>query len=91
MLVDPLDGTREFLNRNGAFTVNIGLIENGSPVAGVVHAPALPRTFGGSVGKGAFKISSDERTNIAVRAANPDHGSRLHVAPCELLYEDAVN
>ena len=71
VLVDPLDGTREFLNRNGAFTVNIGLIENGSPVAGVVHAPALLRTFGGSVGKGAFEISSNERTTIAVRAANP--------------------
>ncbi|MEP3629625.1 MAG: 3'(2'),5'-bisphosphate nucleotidase CysQ [Hyphomicrobiales bacterium] len=82
VLVDPLDGTREFLNRNGAFTVNIGLIEDGSPVAGVVHAPALSRTFGGSVGKGAYEISSDERTTITVRAANPDHvvavASRSH-------------
>ncbi|MEL6287926.1 MAG: 3'(2'),5'-bisphosphate nucleotidase CysQ [Pseudomonadota bacterium] len=46
-LVDPLDGTREFLRRDGrgAFTVNIGLIERGCPVAGIVHAPALERTF----------------------------------------------
>ena len=47
-LVDPLDGTREFLSRNGEFTINIGLIENGVPVAGAVYAPALGRLwFGG--------------------------------------------
>ena len=46
-LVDPLDGTKEFLNRNGEFTVNIALIELGQPVAGVVHAPALAMTWAG--------------------------------------------
>jgi 3'(2'), 5'-bisphosphate nucleotidase len=47
-LIDPLDGTREFLARNGEFTINIGLIENGRPVAGAVYAPALGRVwFGG--------------------------------------------
>ena len=40
-LVDPLDGTKEFIRRNGEFTVNIALVENGEPVAGVVYAPAL--------------------------------------------------
>jgi 3'(2'), 5'-bisphosphate nucleotidase len=44
-LVDPLDGTKEFLSRNGEFTVNIGLIEDGNPVLGVVLAPALDRIF----------------------------------------------
>ena len=44
-LVDPLDGTREFINKNGEFTVNIGLIENGVPIAGVVYAPAKHRMF----------------------------------------------
>ncbi len=44
-LVDPLDGTREFINRNGEFTVNIALIENGIPVQGVVLAPATGRLF----------------------------------------------
>lgn len=39
--MDPLDGTKEFIKRNGQFTVNIGLCENGSPVAGVVYCPAL--------------------------------------------------
>jgi len=46
-LVDPLDGTKEFLNHNGEFTVNIALIEDGQPVAGVVYAPAKHRMFFG--------------------------------------------
>ena len=52
-LVDPLDGTKEFLSRNGEFTVNIALIEDGAPVAGVVYAPALGRLFWGERGRGA--------------------------------------
>ena len=55
-LVDPLDGTREFLSRNDEFTVNIALVEQGRPVAGVVHAPALATTWAGAqagVGGGA--------------------------------------
>ncbi|MEM9841050.1 MAG: 3'(2'),5'-bisphosphate nucleotidase CysQ [Pseudomonadota bacterium] len=44
-LVDPLDGTKEFINKRGEFTVNIGVIENGVPVMGVVYAPALNRLF----------------------------------------------
>ena len=44
-LVDPLDGTKEFINKRGEFTVNIGIIENGVPVMGVVYAPALKRLF----------------------------------------------
>ncbi|MFN4142795.1 3'(2'),5'-bisphosphate nucleotidase CysQ [Aestuariivirga sp.] len=52
-LVDPLDGTKEFISKNGEFTVNIALVENGSPVAGVVYAPALRRIFWGEAGKGA--------------------------------------
>ncbi|MDZ4740167.1 MAG: 3'(2'),5'-bisphosphate nucleotidase CysQ [Alphaproteobacteria bacterium] len=47
-LVDPLDGTKEFLSHNGEFTVNIALIENGQPTAGVVFAPAIDRMFWGS-------------------------------------------
>ena len=44
-LVDPLDGTREFIKRNGEFTVNIALVEDGAPTAGVVHLPALDETY----------------------------------------------
>ena len=71
-LVDPLDGTREFLNRNGAFTVNIALIEKSQPIAGVVHAPALERTFIGDVDNGAFEIKDGEKQNIFVRQAKQD-------------------
>lgn len=53
-LVDPLDGTREFLNRNGDFTVNIALIDSGCPVFGVVHAPAMGEIYIGEVGVGAW-------------------------------------
>ena len=52
-LVDALDGTKEFVKRNGEFTVNIGLVERGAPVFGVVHAPALGTTYWGR-GKAAF-------------------------------------
>ena len=52
-LVDPLDGTKEFISRNGEFTVNIARVENGLPVAGVVYAPALSQMFWGEAGIGA--------------------------------------
>ena len=54
-LVDPLDGTKEFLSRNGEFTVNIALIEGKAAMAGIVLAPALPRLFWAETGRGAFE------------------------------------
>ncbi len=54
-IVDPLDGTKEFIKRNGEFTVNIALVEDGSPVLGVVHAPVLKATYRGVKGEGAFR------------------------------------
>ena len=66
-LVDPLDGTREFISRNGEFTVNIALVENGRPVLGVVFAPALNRLFAGSEGAGAFAEDKGTRRRIACR------------------------
>ena len=53
-LVDALDGTREFIHRNGEFTVNIALVQGGVPVCGVVLAPALSRLYGGALRLGAF-------------------------------------
>jgi 3'(2'), 5'-bisphosphate nucleotidase len=72
-LVDPLDGTKEFLNRNGEFTVNIAEIENGVPVRGVVYAPAMERLFIGEMPDGAFEvaIASDQMLDCA--KANPIH------------------
>lgn len=69
ILVDPLDGTREFLSRNGEFTVNIAVIENGQPTLGVVHAPALGERYGGALGLGAWHRHGDgEAREIAARA-----------------------
>lgn len=55
-LVDPLDGTKEFIKRNGEFTVNIALVEDGRPVLGVVYAPVLDTLYFASHGKGAFRL-----------------------------------
>ncbi len=54
-LIDPIDGTKEFTQRTGEFTVNIALIEDGEPVMGVVTAPALKEAFWGIKGEGAYK------------------------------------
>lgn len=53
-IVDPLDGTKEFLKRNGEFTVNIALVENGVPVLGVIYVPVQKKLYYGLVGEGAF-------------------------------------
>lgn len=90
-LVDPLDGTKEFVSRNGEFTVNIALIEHGVPVLGVVLAPALGaqgQLYAGAQGSGAWMDDGSGRRAIACRAA-PSEGltvvaSRSHGDPTEL-------
>lgn len=67
-IIDPLDGTKEFIHRNDEFTVNIALIENGVPVLGVVYAPVYNWTYAASREQGAFKIDSDGRRKITVRS-----------------------
>ncbi|MEZ2575688.1 MULTISPECIES: 3'(2'),5'-bisphosphate nucleotidase CysQ [Buttiauxella] len=69
-LVDPLDGTKEFLKRNGEFTVNIALIENGKAVLGVVFAPVLNVMYSAAEGK-AWKEENGARNQIHVRDARP--------------------
>jgi 3'(2'), 5'-bisphosphate nucleotidase len=71
-LVDPVDGTKEFVRRGGEFTVNIGEIVDGQPVAGVVFAPAIGRLFVGAAGEGAFEISGGVTRAIAARTPAPD-------------------
>jgi 3'(2'), 5'-bisphosphate nucleotidase len=66
-LVDPLDGTREFLSRNGEFTVNIALIEDRRPVLGVVTAPALDKAWWGAAGAGAWARDEGGTRPIAAR------------------------
>ena len=81
LLVDPLDGTREFLAGNGEFTINVALIERGAPVAGAVYAPAIGRLWVG--GETAFACEAP------VGAALPGEGSRRRIrtrsAPTNLV------
>jgi 3'(2'), 5'-bisphosphate nucleotidase len=58
-LVDPLDGTKEFIKKNGEFTVNIALIENGAPVLGVVYRPVTDTVYMGIVGEACYRIEGD--------------------------------
>lgn len=77
-LVDPLDGTKEFIKRNGEFTVNIALIEHGKPVLGVVHAPALNVCYSGAIDAGAFVERAQggpEPIHVGVRDA--DHAIKV--------------
>ena len=68
ILVDPLDGTKEFVSRNGEFTVNIALIENNRPVLGVVHLPVLGETYWTTGDGEAWRSRNGERTCIHCRA-----------------------
>jgi 3'(2'),5'-bisphosphate nucleotidase len=76
-LVDPVDGTREFLQRNGEFTVNIALVQHGEPVAGVVLVPALGQLYRAARGLGAWRCAWSTAPTAAAPAATP-----LHVSPC---------
>ena len=77
-LVDPLDGTKEFVKRNDEFTVNIALINNGEPVLGVVYAPALNIMYSAIEGGGAFKQSNEARKQKIHINQNP-------VAPIKIV------
>jgi 3'(2'), 5'-bisphosphate nucleotidase len=82
-LIDPLDGTKEFINRNGEFTVNVALVRDHKPVLGVVAAPVLNLVYYGVAGAGAFVAHAGEAAQpIKVRhpAADPlvIVGSRSH-------------
>lgn len=73
-LIDPLDGTKEFIKKNGEFTVNVALIQNGEPVWGVVYAPVLDWLYhGGTLIGGAEKITKEGSAPIQV-AALPAEG-----------------
>jgi 3'(2'), 5'-bisphosphate nucleotidase len=63
-IVDPIDGTKEFIKRNGEFTVNIALIENQVPILGVIFVPALSELYFATKEHGAFKVSADVNSNL---------------------------
>ena len=92
-IIDPLDGTKEFIKRNGEFTVNIALIEQGEPVLGVVYVPVLDITYAGVKGQGAWKYDESGSKAIQTRTIASRQAENL---PVEVVASrshgaDAVN
>ena len=84
--IDPLDGTKEFIKRNGQFTVNIALIENGAPIMGVVYTPVTDTMYFGDIEKGAFKTENNKTSSIKVNEKSANRiavRSKSHAAPEE--------
>ncbi|ABO88969.1 adenosine-3'(2'),5'-bisphosphate nucleotidase [Aeromonas salmonicida subsp. salmonicida] len=90
-LVDPLDGTKEFVSRNGEFTVNIALIEDGKPLWGLVYAPVLDRLWYGGKGMGTWRVADGKREAIQTLPHQEGApwrvvGSRNHLSQATLDY-----
>ena len=90
-LVDPLDGTKEFVSRNGEFTVNIALIDHGRPVWGLVYAPVLDKLWYGGKGIGAWRVADGTHKAIQTRPHEAGQawrvvGSRNHLSQATLDY-----
>ncbi|WP_345293181.1 3'(2'),5'-bisphosphate nucleotidase CysQ [Kangiella marina] len=81
-LIDPLDGTKEFIKKNGEFTINIALISGGEPIFGVVYAPVLDELYFGGESIGAWKRAATSTTSISVSESTATPvtvvGSRSH-------------
>ncbi|HVC00977.1 MAG TPA: 3'(2'),5'-bisphosphate nucleotidase CysQ [Steroidobacteraceae bacterium] len=89
-VVDPLDGTREFVKRNGEFTINVALVQAHEPVLGIVAAPALDLVYWGAAGTGAYRLRRDEPATV-IHVARPHDplrivGSRSHPSPATDVY-----
>lgn len=78
-LIDPLDGTKEFINKNGEFTVNIALIKKDTPVAGVLFAPCTDALYTGSNETGAYKIEKGRQTLFAPLAKRNSYEDLLKI------------
>jgi len=83
-VVDPLDGTKEFIKKNGEFTVNIALVENGMPICGIVTAPALKYGFLGSRANGANEANGANGANGAFEFAIMDN-KQTNIKPLQVL------
>ncbi|MFD1415598.1 3'(2'),5'-bisphosphate nucleotidase CysQ [Oceanobacillus jeddahense] len=85
-LVDPLDGTKEFIKKNGEFTVNIALIEGGYPVMGIIYVPVLDTFYFGKTDLGAFKLEGASRMNPADDKALIEQSVQLPItAPSDIV------
>jgi 3'(2'), 5'-bisphosphate nucleotidase len=100
-LIDPLDGTKEFVNRNGEFTVNIALIQNNRPILGVVHVPVQNKTYVGCEGLGAelrdrgtpatpIRVTTTSGTPVRVVGSRSHRGASLDAYLLSLGEHDMV-
>lgn len=89
-IVDPLDGTKEFVNRTDEFTVNIALVEDGKPVLGVVHAPALRLTYCAVRGQGAYKIKGGEVPERLPGKPKEPEANKVRVVGSRSHHSDAM-
>ncbi len=90
-LVDPLDGTKEFLKRNGQFTVNIALMSNNTPVLGVVDVPCQGKTYWAVKGKGAWLRTGEGQQRIqAAEFGFEDKGLKICASASHLNKETEV-
>ncbi|MCF8255992.1 MAG: 3'(2'),5'-bisphosphate nucleotidase CysQ [Flavobacteriales bacterium] len=80
-LVDPLDGTKEFVKRNGEFTVNIALVEKGDPIVGIIYVPVKDVLYVGVHGMGAVKIDESSMKELSGLNALFQAGTMLHSDP----------
>ena len=86
-LVDPLDGTKEFIRRNGEFTVNIALIKKDKPILGVIYVPVKELLYFAEIGEGAFKLEEKRLTKIKVDQKIDDGGYRVVVSRSHMTTE----
>lgn len=97
-IVDPLDGTKEFIKRNGEFTVNIALVKQGRPILGVVYAPVLNKLYAGAEGLGVMLTTEDDVRHLK-KKSEPDLtksglrvvASRSHLNESTQAFLDELN
>lgn len=83
-VIDPLDGTKEFIKRNGEFTVNIALVEDGSPILGVIYVPVTGELYYGDSESGAYKEVDGNKTKLPIKQDRTGYmvvASRSHLSP----------
>lgn len=92
-IVDPLDGTKEFIKRNGEFTVNIALVEDGKPVMGIIYVPVTGDLYYGDSSDGAYKVAGGVTTPLPIKSSRTEYmvvASRSHLSEETLAFVETL-
>ncbi|MDH2997649.1 3'(2'),5'-bisphosphate nucleotidase CysQ [Pasteurellaceae bacterium LFhippo2] len=76
-IIDPLDGTQQFINRTDQFSIMIGFVQNNQPIFGIIHAPTLNKTYVAMQGQGAYLIEKGQKINLTPNCKDPSETHRL--------------